>query len=194
MLIKRENSISAIWLLPQSYKYGDWPRSGEITLVESRGNWDYSDSSGQIGNERVTSTLHWGPAWNQNAYRGTQYTQNRHNGYNDGYHKYEMEWTDDHIRFKIDGNEIGTVWANNGFWSRGGFHGHNLWEHGSKMAPFDQQVRSKDIKKETLILMYLISVPFRGKFSRWRYKSLFSRFSWQWKWGKTMAKFITACG
>jgi hypothetical protein len=28
----------AIWLLPVNSTYGSWPRSGEIDMVESRGN------------------------------------------------------------------------------------------------------------------------------------------------------------
>ncbi|KAH1020471.1 hypothetical protein HUJ04_010124 [Dendroctonus ponderosae] len=33
----------AIWLLPTDWKYGSWPVSGEIDLVESRGNRDLTD-------------------------------------------------------------------------------------------------------------------------------------------------------
>ncbi len=28
----------AIWLLPKWHQYGDWPTSGEIDIMESRGN------------------------------------------------------------------------------------------------------------------------------------------------------------
>ena len=27
-------SVSALWLLPEEWKYGDWPISGEIDIVE----------------------------------------------------------------------------------------------------------------------------------------------------------------
>lgn len=87
------------------------------------------------------STLHWGPAWNQNQYQQTQYSQSNRDKYSNGFHKYEMEWTDDHITFRVDGSEIGAVRADNGFWSRGSFRGMNLWQGGNKMAPFDQEVR-----------------------------------------------------
>lgn len=48
----------AIWLLPSDYAYGGWPASGEIDLLESRGN-----SPGYEGHDSdiVASTLHWGP-------------------------------------------------------------------------------------------------------------------------------------
>jgi hypothetical protein len=32
------NIFIAIWMLPVSYHYGGWPRSGEIDIMESRGN------------------------------------------------------------------------------------------------------------------------------------------------------------
>lgn len=44
--------VSAIWMLPRWNSYGDWPSSGEIDLVESRGNLDLNDEE---GNEQVTS-------------------------------------------------------------------------------------------------------------------------------------------
>ena len=34
---KLPTSTSAIWLLPARNGYGEWPASGEIDLVESRG-------------------------------------------------------------------------------------------------------------------------------------------------------------
>jgi len=58
----------AIWLLPAYNEYGQWPASGEIDIMESRGN-DASYPSG--GNDKFASTLHWGPDWAHNAYMKT---------------------------------------------------------------------------------------------------------------------------
>ena len=55
----------AIWMLPESESYGGWPSSGEIDIMESRGN-DASCEAG--GNNKFASTLHWGPAWDANGY------------------------------------------------------------------------------------------------------------------------------
>ena len=33
--------FAAIWLLPRDWVYGDWPRSGEIDMMESRGTYLY---------------------------------------------------------------------------------------------------------------------------------------------------------
>ena len=49
----------AIWLLPRAQAYGPWPASGEIDVMESRGNAPGYPGGG--GSDSVGSTLHWGP-------------------------------------------------------------------------------------------------------------------------------------
>jgi len=54
--------FTAIWMLPRDWVYGGWPRSGEIDIMESKGNEVYVDGNGQnVGNTLMGSTLHWGP-------------------------------------------------------------------------------------------------------------------------------------
>lgn len=36
----------AIWMMPENSTYGDWPRSGEIDIAESRGNHGDNYTSG----------------------------------------------------------------------------------------------------------------------------------------------------
>ena len=63
----------AVWMLPTEEHYGIWPSSGEIDIVESRGNVNYKDSKGQpFGHDWMASTLHWGPYFAQNQYKRTQ--------------------------------------------------------------------------------------------------------------------------
>ena len=63
----------AIWMLPREEHYGMWPASGEIDIVESRGNLNYMDEKGQpFGKEWIASTLHWGPYFAQNQFKRTQ--------------------------------------------------------------------------------------------------------------------------
>lgn len=50
----------AIWMLPANSEFGGWPASGEIDIMESRGN-DASYASGGVN--KFASTLHWGPDW-----------------------------------------------------------------------------------------------------------------------------------
>lgn len=129
----------AIWLLPTEWKYGGWPRSGEIDLLESRGNVKYGNDI-QIGVEQVASTLHFGPNWDQDAWPTASYTKNDPAGFHNGFHKYEFFWDESGFRFLVDGNEFGTVPVGEGFWKRGNFSGENIWASGTKMAPFDQEV------------------------------------------------------
>lgn len=47
----------AIWLMPEKDTYGPWPKSGEIDIMEARGN---AKSYTMGGRDRYSSTLHWG--------------------------------------------------------------------------------------------------------------------------------------
>jgi beta-glucanase (GH16 family) len=62
----------SIWLMPRWNQYSFWPASGEIDIVESRGNRNLVNASDvHIGTQMISSTLHWGPAWNANMYQLT---------------------------------------------------------------------------------------------------------------------------
>ena len=58
-------------MLPKYNEYGQWPASGEIDIVESRGN---DPSYPSEGNDMFASTLHFGPDYNNNAYEKTHET------------------------------------------------------------------------------------------------------------------------
>ena len=45
--------VIAIWMMPARNAYGTWPASGEIDIVESRGNLDLSLDGVQIGTQQV---------------------------------------------------------------------------------------------------------------------------------------------
>jgi beta-glucanase (GH16 family) len=62
----------AIWMMPEEDKYGPWPNSGEIDIMESRGN-NYTYKMG--GNNLASSTLHWGPNLAMDAYWRTTNAQ-----------------------------------------------------------------------------------------------------------------------
>lgn len=130
-----------MWLLPKHSKYGDWPRSGEIDLFESRGNLKYTNHSGvQIGVEQIVSTLHFGPSSKQDAYRKAIFTKNNAAGYNNDFHKYALIWNENGFRFFVDDDEIGFTQIIDGFWKFGEFSGENIWASRTKMAPFDDEV------------------------------------------------------
>ncbi|KAJ8969729.1 hypothetical protein NQ317_003328 [Molorchus minor] len=134
----------AIWFLPRWNQYSGWPVSGEIDLMESRGNLALVNDAGtNIGAQQVGSTLHWGPNYNYNRYPYTHFEQNNAAGYNTDFHNYQLEWTQDTITFSVDDVVIGTVQPpEGGFWELGELDAtglQNPWTGGSKMAPFDQE-------------------------------------------------------
>ncbi|CAG9855666.1 unnamed protein product [Phyllotreta striolata] len=131
----------AIWLLPKDWKYGGWPRSGEIDVMESRGNRQLYAGNKNIGVDEVACTLHWGPDPAHNQWEKTHYEKNLNGGFDKDFHKYQLEWTPEHIQLSIDDAVVGTVTPpGGGFWELGNLQQtgmQNLWTN-SKMAPFDQ--------------------------------------------------------
>lgn len=80
----------AIWMLPTDWKYGDWPASGEIDIMEHVG---YMPDS-------VYATVHTG-AYNHSI--GTQKgTQTFRSDLPDAFHVYTLEWNENEITIFID--------------------------------------------------------------------------------------------
>lgn len=81
----------AIWMLPTDSVYGEWPASGEIDLMESRGN-NYTYTTG--GNNVVHQTTHWGPNGQLDKDSVTTAgTQALHSTFADGFHTFGLQWT-----------------------------------------------------------------------------------------------------
>ncbi|CAK4031588.1 glycoside hydrolase family 16 [Lecanosticta acicola] len=137
----------AIWLLPVNDTYGPWPESGEIDIMEARGN-NYTYKMG--GNNVVSSALHWGPdsdndAWWKNNVKRTAL----HTTYNAGFHTFGMEWSEKYIFTYIDTRLLQVLYTNfdKPFWQKGNFpvadtNGTRLvdpWSQtGRDSTPFDQ--------------------------------------------------------
>jgi hypothetical protein len=49
-----------MWMMPTENRFGPWPRSGEIDIVEIRANNDFTCRNKQMGNTLMGSTLHFG--------------------------------------------------------------------------------------------------------------------------------------
>ncbi len=83
----------AIWMLPRFPKYGGWPRSGEIDIMEHVG----------FDPEVIVTTVHT-QAYNHKI--GTQKGSSRKvPGSLKGFHTYAMGWTENAITWYIDGTE-----------------------------------------------------------------------------------------
>ncbi|XP_052718775.1 beta-1,3-glucan-binding protein-like [Crassostrea angulata] len=128
----------AIWLLSCNKHYGSWPRSGEIDIMESRGNLRAVEHGSDHGVSYVASTLHWGPDASHNAYYLTHKGKHAPSGRDwHDWHTYSLEWTDHHIITYVDDQEIMHITTPaQGFWNWAHFQGHNIWGN-SHNAPFD---------------------------------------------------------
>ncbi len=86
----------AIWMMPKDESfYGQWPKCGEIDIMEVLGN-DVSTAYG---------TLHYGEphAEQQGVYELTGET------FADSFHEFSVEWEPGEFRYYIDGNHYLTV-------------------------------------------------------------------------------------
>lgn len=90
----------AIWMMPDKEVYGEWPRSGEIDIAESRGNSgdDYTD-----GRDSLISALHWGPVPEKDAFYKTSGKHNlRRTDYSETFHTFGLEWSEKYLFTYID--------------------------------------------------------------------------------------------
>lgn len=81
----------AFWMMPTDDKYGGWPKSGEIDIME------------YIGREpkKIYGTLHFGPDWPNNKSTGGSYNAHRED-FSKEFHVFAVEWEANEIRWYID--------------------------------------------------------------------------------------------
>ncbi|OAX39710.1 glycoside hydrolase family 16 protein [Rhizopogon vinicolor AM-OR11-026] len=140
----------AIWMLPVNNTYGPWPMSGEIDIMESRGN---SRSYPDQGIDYVRGSLNWGPLSFLNAVSKTfgWWTQRR-TDYGESFHTYTLEWTEQFLRIYVDSrlHYMLELSFNEPFFTRGDFPSvvqngtqpivlQNPWVNGTNATPFDQE-------------------------------------------------------
>lgn len=134
----------AMWMMPRWNQYGGWPASGEIDIMESRGN---GPSYPGGGIDSYGSTLHWGPDWSRNMWPETHNTYKLPGGqtFHDDWHVFGLVWNEDGLYTYVDSeaNKVLQVdFREQDFWSRGGWQGSGLknpWVDRSNAAPFDQK-------------------------------------------------------
>lgn len=137
----------AIWMLPKDNVYGDWPRSGEIDIMESRGN---NHTYAQGGNNIASSTLHFGPdPSNDGWWRNNVKRKALHTTYSAGYNTFGVEWSENYIFTYINTRLLQVMYTHfdEPFFKYGNFpladsNGTRLdnpWATtGSNASPFDQ--------------------------------------------------------
>ena len=130
----------AIWMLPAQNVYGKWPSSGEIDIMESRGNAPPYPAGGY---NTFGSTLHWGPSWDQDAWSHAHATKTGVDLTAD-FHTYGLIWNESYIGTYLD-SENNTVLSfpiSKSFWELGGWASppwNNPWTGSGNSAPFDQR-------------------------------------------------------
>ncbi|CAK5275550.1 unnamed protein product [Mycena citricolor] len=140
----------AIWMLPVNNTYGPWPASGEIDIVESRGNGiQYTNR----GANYVQGSLNWGPTPGLNGV-GKSYSwwTEKRQAFSSGFHTYTLEWTDKWLRIFVD-TRLHTLLDfpfKQPFWDLGDFPStivgqdgrlqslSDPWTNGTSATPFDQ--------------------------------------------------------
>ncbi|KAF3008643.1 hypothetical protein E8E13_008600 [Curvularia kusanoi] len=137
----------AIWMLPKDNVYGEWPRSGEIDIMESRGN---NHTYAQGGNNIASSTLHFGPnSDNDGWWKNNVKRQALHTTYSAGYNVFGVEWSENYIFTYINTRLLQVMYTHfdEPFFKYGQFpladsNGTRLdnpWAAtGSNTSPFDQ--------------------------------------------------------
>lgn len=92
---------SAVWLMPAESRYGEWPASGEIDLVEQVGY----DPECIVGTVHTTRHSHLDGTQKNGNVRSADVTQE--------FHRYAIEWETDEIRFYFD-EQLYFTYANDG--------------------------------------------------------------------------------
>ena len=91
----------AVWMLPQTDRYGTWASSGEIDILEVKGHEP----------TKVHGTLHFGSRWPANAHAGKEYVFPRQGTIAD-FHVYTLEWEPGEMRWSVDGQ----LYSTQSFW------------------------------------------------------------------------------
>jgi beta-glucanase (GH16 family) len=127
----------AIWMLPKYNSYGQWPASGEIDIVESRGN----DPSCPNSRTSFGSTLHWGPGWPYDAWDKAHADYTSSTDLSADFHLYGLEWTANGIKTTIDGAPVLDFPFDQDLFTKGGFPNvNNPWQYETEnSAPFNQE-------------------------------------------------------
>ena len=146
-----QGSWPAFWMMPTDSVYGDWPRSGEIDIMEAV-NLKVSGEDG-VAEANVHGTLHYGKTWPNNSSSGKGYASPEGVNPADDFHTYTIEWQQGEIRWYLDGYLYATQRQSAlrynakdqviGLWHRGWFTEYfdqstgDLETHWDS-APFDQ--------------------------------------------------------
>ena len=91
---KGKGTWPALWMMPQENKYGHWPKSGEIDIMEHVGR----------NEDEVFLCLHTETYNHRNSEQ--YYFETKVDGATDDFHKYSIDWDEESITYYIDDKQI----------------------------------------------------------------------------------------
>ena len=100
----------AFWMMPTNSVYGGWPNSSEIDIMEHYGC--NSMNSGDPFSTVHSNMYNW-----NGGIQPPSYYLNQDIDTNE-FHDYEMEWSEDEIKFYIDSVYMGTYFRTNSGWQQ----------------------------------------------------------------------------
>ncbi len=81
----------AIWMLPTEEKYGGWASSGEIDIMEFKGQEP----------SRVLGTLHFGGSWPKNRFSSGNYDLPK-GDFSEDFHLFSLDWREGKMTWYVD--------------------------------------------------------------------------------------------
>ncbi|MEO5640903.1 MAG: glycoside hydrolase family 16 protein [Sphingomicrobium sp.] len=120
-----QGSWPAIWMLPEAWRYGTWPRSGEIDIMEAVNLGTPCKACSGGRENHVLGTIHFGDHPPHNKFLSTDVQLTGPIG---GFHVYRIDWSPAQIRWSVDGKAYAERRV--GDWSTPG--------SSDPHAPFDQ--------------------------------------------------------
>ena len=116
------NLWPAIWMMPQDSIYGIWAASGEIDIVEYRGD----------NPDRIEGTAHYGGTWPNHIYSGSGPRSFSVN-FSQDFHTFALEWDHKQLRWYMDNQQYFTLDIDRMLWS-----GKGVNPYTKNGQPFDQ--------------------------------------------------------
>jgi len=115
----------AFWMLPTDNKYGAWAASGEIDIMEYKGQ-EFN---------LVQGTLHFGGSWPNNVYQGSGPSPiDGISDFSEDFHTFAVVWEKDLMTWLVDGNPYHSMTLKRNFYS-----GHGTNPYTTIRQPFDQR-------------------------------------------------------
>lgn len=157
----------AIWMLPVNNTYGPWPLSGEIDIMEARGNAPTYPAQGV---NFVRASLNYAPLETLSTQIFGWWSM-KQGGFNEGFHTYTLEWSPQFIRMYVDSRlqamvDLSTRLLTQSFWNRGRYPAVALNDIGVKV-PVDDIWGSSDFAAPFNQRFYLILSLAAGGTSGW---------------------------